>query len=147
MKADLNDNTVTKQLNTASHVARRALERRLKPLGVNTSQFFFVLKLHDDPGVTQDQLVRADGIHQSNVNREIAALTKLGFVDKQQSTDDKRKYVLKLTAAGEELYPKVKAALDAQEQAISAQIAQAPGNLNRADLLAMLRQIARLDAE
>ncbi|WP_054664330.1 hypothetical protein [Lacticaseibacillus camelliae] len=70
MMRDKNDQTIMKQLHVASNIALRVLERRLKPLGVNSSQYFFVLKLHDDPGVTQDQLVREDSRHQSNVNRK-----------------------------------------------------------------------------
>ncbi|WP_155287584.1 MarR family winged helix-turn-helix transcriptional regulator [Lacticaseibacillus zhaodongensis] len=143
---DQNDNTITKQLNVAAHIASQVLEHRLKPLGVNRSQFFFILKLHDDPGVTQDQLVREDSLHQSNVNREIARLAELGFVDKQQSDQDRRKYVLRLTPAGEELYPKIKAALDAQEDALAQRLAAA-GTISRAELLAALRQIALMDEQ
>ncbi|WP_461214807.1 MarR family winged helix-turn-helix transcriptional regulator [Lacticaseibacillus sp. GG6-2] len=142
MIADKHDNTITKQLHTAANITMRALEQRLKPLGVNGSQFFFILKLHDDPGITQDQLVRMDSLHQSNVNREIAQLAKLGLVDKQKSPTDGRKYILRLTAAGETLYPQVKAALDAQEAALHQALA---GRVPEADFLAALRAISQLE--
>ncbi|WP_390409303.1 MarR family winged helix-turn-helix transcriptional regulator [Lacticaseibacillus jixiensis] len=142
MIADKHDNTIIKQLHTASNMAIRSLELRLKPLGVNSSQYFFILKLHDDPGVTQDQLVRADSRHQSNVNRELSRLVKLGLVTKVQSATDGRRYELTLTQAGEDLYPKVKAALDAQEQSLAQALAAADGRVSKADLLAVLRQIS-----
>ncbi|MTV81387.1 MarR family winged helix-turn-helix transcriptional regulator [Secundilactobacillus folii] len=141
MVPDRNDNTMTKQLHVASNIATRTLEKRLKPFGVNGSQFFFILKLHDDPGITQDQLVRSDTLHQSNVNREIARLASMGLVDKRQSKTDGRKYELRLTADGEAMYPKIKAALDAQEEALSACIAAAPVQVSREDFMAVLRQI------
>ena len=146
MIADKNDATISKQLHTASNIAIRVLEKRLKPLGVNNSQFFFILKLHDDPGITQDQLVRADSRHQSNVNREIAKLADMGLVDKQKLPTDGRKYVLRLTVDGEALYPKVKAALDAQEVALSKCLTVADGRVSQADFLAVLEQITKLDS-
>lgn len=146
MIADKNDDTISKQLHTASNMAIRVLEKRLKPLGVNQAQFFFILKLHDDPGITQDQLVRSDSRHQSNVNREIAKLAKMGLVDKRQSVTDGRRYELKLTTDGEALYPKIKAALDAQEQALSQCLDVTEGRVTQADFLAILKQIAQLDA-
>ncbi|MFC6253352.1 MarR family winged helix-turn-helix transcriptional regulator [Secundilactobacillus hailunensis] len=145
MIADKNDATISKQLHTASNIAIRVLEKRLKPLGVNNSQFFFILKLHDDPGITQDQLVRADSRHQSNVNREIAKLADMGLVDKQKLPTDGRKYVLKLTAAGEALYPQVKVALDAQEAALSKCLTVTDGRVSQADFLAVLEQITKLN--
>ncbi|MFD1441756.1 MarR family winged helix-turn-helix transcriptional regulator [Lacticaseibacillus hegangensis] len=145
MIPDKNDQTIIKQLHTASNNALRVLDRRLKPLGVNSSQYFFVLKLHDDPGVTQDQLVRADSRHQSNVNREITRLVTLGLVDKRQSATDGRRFELWLTKAGEDLYPQVKAALDAEEKALSQCLAAANGRVSQQDLLAVLHRIAQLD--
>lgn len=146
MITDKNNDTISKQLHTASNIAIRVLERRLKPLGVNNAQFFFILKLHDNPGITQDQLVRSDSRHQSNVNREITKLAKLGLVDKQQSSNDARRYELKLTAAGEALYPKIKAALASQEEALSQCLNAAGGRVSQSDFLAILKQIAQLDA-
>ncbi|MFD1393238.1 MarR family winged helix-turn-helix transcriptional regulator [Lacticaseibacillus jixianensis] len=145
MIPDKNDQTIIKQLHVASNIALRVLDLRLKPLGVTSSQYFFVLKLHDDPGVTQDQLVRADSRHQSNVNREIARLVNLGLVDKRQSATDGRRYELRLTKAGEALYPKVKAALDAEEKALSECLTAAAGRVTQQDFLAVLHQIAQLD--
>lgn len=147
MMRDKNDQTIMKQLHVASNIALRVLERRLKPLGVNSSQYFFVLNLHDDPGVTQDQLVREDSRHQSNVNREISRLVDLGFVDKRQSTTDGRRYQLWLTEAGEDLYPKVKAALDAQEKVLSECLTAADGRVTQADFLAVLHRITQLDSK
>lgn len=147
MIPDKNDQTIIKQLHTASNMAIRTLDRRLKPLGVSSSQYFFVLKLHDDPGVTQDQLVRADTRHQSNVNREISRLVALGLVDKRQSATDGRRYELWLTKAGEALYPKVKAALDAQEAVLSECLKAADGRVSQADFLTVLHRISQLDSE
>ncbi|GAW98455.1 MarR family transcriptional regulator [Secundilactobacillus mixtipabuli] len=146
MITDKNNDTISKQLHTASNIAIRVLERHLKPLGVNNAQFFFILKLHDNPGITQDQLVRSDSRHQSNVNREITKLAKLGLVDKQQSPNDGRRYELKLTTAGEALYPKIKAALNSQEEALSQCLNAADGRVSQADFIAILKQIAQLDA-
>ncbi|MFD1485199.1 MarR family winged helix-turn-helix transcriptional regulator [Lacticaseibacillus baoqingensis] len=145
MIPDQNDQTIIKQLHLASNTALRMLDRRLKPLGVSSSQYFFVLKLHDNPGVTQDQLVQADTRHQSNVNREISRLVALGLVVKQQSRTDGRRYELFLTAAGAALYPQVKAALDQQEAVLHECLATAAGQGSQPDFMAVLHQIAQLD--
>lgn len=144
MIPDKNDQTIMKQLHIASNIAVRTLERRLKPLGVNSSQYFFILKLHDDPGVTQDQLVRADSRHQSNVNREISRLVDLGLVIKQQSSTDGRRYELTLTEDGEALYPQVKAALDDQEKVLHECLTAANGRVTQDDFLAILRRITQI---
>lgn len=141
---DKNDQTIMKQLHTASNMAIRVLEQRLKPLGINSSQYFFILRLHDDPGMTQDQLVRDDSRHQSNVNREISRLVALGLVVKNQSATDGRRYELNLTQAGERLYPKVKAALDAQEKMLGECLAAADGRVSKGDFLTVLRRIAEV---
>ncbi|WP_203652139.1 MarR family winged helix-turn-helix transcriptional regulator [Secundilactobacillus yichangensis] len=147
MITDKNNDTISKQLHAASSIAIRVLEKRLKPLGVNNAQFFFILKLHDNPGITQDQLVRSDSRHQSNVNREIAKLAKMGLVDKRQSPNDGRRFELKLTAEGEVLYPKIKTALDSQEKALGQCLNVTDGRVSQADLIAVLKQIARLDED
>lgn len=147
MIPDKNDHTIMKQLHTASNIAIRVLERRLKPLGVNSSQYFFVLKLHDDPGVTEDQLVRADSRHQSNVNREISHLVDMGLVAKRRSATDGRRFELTLTKEGEALYPKVKAALDAQEKVLSACLTAADGRVAQDDFLTVLHRISKLDSK
>lgn len=142
MKPDQHDNTLTKQLHAAANSATRTLDQRLKPLGVNSSQFFFILKLYEDPGLTQEQLVQADVRHQSNVNREITKLAQLGLVTKQQSQTDKRRYHLFLTPTGTALYPQIKAALAAQETALQQCLASVA--LTPESFLAALRQIAAL---
>lgn len=77
-------------LSVADRYAKMDLDRQLAPLGLNSSQHMYVLRICREPGVQQDQLSEIFHIHPSNVTRSIAYLEKEGFLHREQNPRDKR---------------------------------------------------------
>ena len=83
-----------KWLSITDRYTKMYLDRQLTPLGLNSSQHMYILKICDAPGITQDQFISLFHIHPSNVTRSIAALEKTGFIKKESHYKDKRTYCL-----------------------------------------------------
>lgn len=136
------DNTLMKWLTIAARTTNGRLNERLRPFGVNASQYFYVIKIHDNPAITQDQLMAADYLNPSNVTRAITQLTGAGLVTKQRDAADKRKFVLSLTAAGDELYPQLVAVQQLTERELAEQVQQVYPTCDIAQLTAALRALS-----
>ena len=69
-----------KWLSVADRFAKSYLDERLAPLGLNSSQHMYLLKVCDQPGISQDSLLDSVYVHPSNIVRMVAALEKKGTV-------------------------------------------------------------------
>lgn len=79
-----------KWLSIADRYTKMYLDRHFSPLGINSSQHMYVLKVCEQPGITQDQMLGCFYVHPSNVTRSIAALEKAGFLRRESNPEDKR---------------------------------------------------------
>ncbi|WP_367295835.1 MarR family winged helix-turn-helix transcriptional regulator [Levilactobacillus yonginensis] len=102
-----NDSDILKWLSITTRYARIALDRRLQPYRLNASMYYYILRIHERPKMTQDKLISLTYLNPSNVTRAVNQLVNLGYVRKRQSKTDKRVYELSLTKKGETLYPKI----------------------------------------
>lgn len=102
-----NDSDIVKWLSIANRYTRIALDRRLQPYRLNASMYYYILRLHEHPRLTQDKLISLTYLNPSNVTRAINQLVNLGYVRKRQSKSDRRVYELSLTKRGERLYPEI----------------------------------------
>ncbi len=84
------------------------LDKRLEPLGLNSSQHMFVLMICEEPGLSQEKMFSSFYLHPSNITRAIAALEKQGFLIRQPNPADKRTCCLIPTDKAKETYPKIK---------------------------------------
>lgn len=107
MVTPTNDSDILKWLSIANRYTRIALDRRLQPYRLNASMYYYILRLHEQPRLTQDKLISLTYLNPSNVTRAINQLVALGYVRKRQSKSDKRVYELSLTRRGERLYPEI----------------------------------------
>lgn len=107
MVTPANDSDILKWLSIANRYTRIALDRRLQPYRLNASMYYYILRLHEQPRMTQDQLISLTYLNPSNVTRAVNQLVNLGYVRKRQSKSDKRVYELSLTRRGEQLYPEI----------------------------------------
>ncbi|QMU08680.1 MarR family winged helix-turn-helix transcriptional regulator [Levilactobacillus suantsaii] len=107
MVTGANDSDVLKWLSIANRYTRIALDRRLQPYRLNASMYYYILRLHEQPRLTQDKLISLTYLNPSNVTRAVNQLVNLGYVRKRQSKRDKRVYELSLTRKGERLYPEI----------------------------------------
>ncbi|KRL98292.1 MarR family winged helix-turn-helix transcriptional regulator [Levilactobacillus hammesii] len=102
-----NDSDIVKWLSIANRYTRIALDRRLQPYRLNASMYYYILRLHEHPRLTQDKLISLTYLNPSNVTRAVNQLVNLGYVRKRQSKSDRRVYELSLTKRGERIYPDI----------------------------------------
>lgn len=88
------------------------LDKKLKDIGLNSSQHFYIIKIYENPGITQDKLIDIIHLNPSNITRALCQLEKLGFIKRVAKKDDKRTYNLYPTDKALEIYPKINKIID-----------------------------------
>jgi DNA-binding MarR family transcriptional regulator len=81
---------------------------------IGLAEWLSLTLLTDRDGVSNKQLARALGVTGQRVNQVCASLAKAGLITLQQSSDDKRRNVIKVTAKGAQQV----AALNAELQVV-----------------------------
>lgn len=85
------------------------LDKKLVRVGVNSSQHFYILRICESPGITQDTLLEVVHRDPSNVTRALALLEKRGYLKKETGQKDKRTYHLYPTKMALEVYDEIRA--------------------------------------
>lgn len=85
---------ILKWLSVADRFYKIYLDKQLAPFGINSSQYMFLIKICDCPGILQDSLMDIFYIHPSNIVRTIAALEKQGMITRVPNDQDKRTWKL-----------------------------------------------------
>lgn len=83
------------------------LDKKLAHYGLNNSQYMYVVRVCESPGVTQDQFLQMFYIHPSNVTRAVASLEKQGFIQRRANRQDRRTFCLFPTSRALEVYPHI----------------------------------------
>jgi len=138
MVTSSNDPDILKWLSIANRYTRIALDRRLQPYRLNASMYYYILRIHEQPRLTQDKLISLTYLNPSNVTRAVNQLVNLGYVRKRQSKADKRVYELSLTKRGEALYPDI---VKLRQEVADSLLADVPADQHDA-LGAQIRQLA-----
>ncbi|WP_203639573.1 MULTISPECIES: MarR family winged helix-turn-helix transcriptional regulator [Levilactobacillus] len=138
MVTSSNDPDILKWLSIANRYTRIALDRRLQPYRLNASMYYYILRIHEQPRLTQDKLISLTYLNPSNVTRAVNQLVNLGYVRKRQSKADKRVYELSLTKRGEALYPDI---VKLRQEVADSLLADVPADQHDA-LVAQIRQLA-----
>lgn len=133
-----NDPDILKWLSIGNRYTRIALDRRLQPYRLNASMYYYILRIHEQPRLTQDKLISLTYLNPSNVTRAVNQLVNLGYVRKRQSKLDKRVYELSLTKRGEELYPEI---VRIRQEVADSLLADVPAAQHE-ELVDQIRQIA-----
>jgi len=144
---DTGDDSLVKWLVIAGRQVSQHLGQQLAQINVSASQYYYLLKIHDNPGLTQKELIEVEFINPSNVTRAIKQLVDQGLVSRHRSATDKRAQALQLTAEGQKMYPKIKAILD-REEALFRQVTkkQFP-DFETDQLVQILKSFARLHGD
>lgn len=100
-----------KRLPLVSRDYIRLIDRYLTPYQLNSSLYYYIVKLYEFGDLPQDRLVQLTGINASNVTRAIQKLSDLGYLTKKENPEDRRGFLLSLTAEGEKMYPVIKECL------------------------------------
>lgn len=81
---------VIRWLSIADRYMKMYLDKELAVLGLNSSQHMYVVKVCQQPGITQDQFFAQFYVNPSNITRALAYLEVAGFVRKEENPFDKR---------------------------------------------------------
>lgn len=100
-----------KQLPTVSRRYVKLIDRYLAPYQLNSSLYYYILKLHDFGDLPQEKLVQLTGVNASNVTRAIKKLMDSDYIMRKENPDDRRGYLLSLTNKGAAIYQVIPEAL------------------------------------
>ncbi|TDG72124.1 hypothetical protein C5L31_001598 [Secundilactobacillus malefermentans] len=131
-------------LAVAAKYAAVQIDRKLQPYHLGASLYYFILKIHDHPGISQYELNDIIYIDQSGIARGIQQLVHLNYIDKVRNPDDKRTANLFLTDSGKQVYKIVAKEIDEQNSALIAQIPEGRKAQFSKDLKKVGEQIYKL---
>lgn len=94
-----------KWISIADRYIKIEIDRLLKPYHLSSSNYYYLLRLKERPGITQEGLIDLMYLNRSNVTRSINQLVNLGIVRKEVVASDRRMSKLYLTDQGEKLCP------------------------------------------
>lgn len=97
---------------------RKYLNDSLAAYDLNLLQAMCILTIDEKNDITQKELTEILYLTKSGITKAINKLQDEGFVVKEKSTKDNRKFVLKLTEKGEEILPSLIAINDEWERKI-----------------------------
>ena len=124
-KMDSEPDELISRVNILARQIQHDLDLRLAPTGLNASNYYFILKLGSVEDMRQDTLFKKIHLNASNVTRRLAQLITLGLVTKEKAADDKRAWVISLTAEGRALVPHVSQIVAEYEAELTAKLAAA----------------------
>ncbi|MCI9530242.1 MAG: MarR family transcriptional regulator [Lachnospiraceae bacterium] len=104
-----------KWLSIADRFYKIYLDKQLAPFGINSSQYMFLLKVCNSPGILQDSLLDMFYVHPSNIVRTIAALDKQGLITRSPNDKDKRTWKLYPTSRAQSMIEEIRAACEKTE--------------------------------
>jgi DNA-binding MarR family transcriptional regulator len=101
--------TFMKNIDLVSRSASAYRDEKLEGLGINGCQSKYILQICKFPGQTQEEVAKVLFINKSNVARQVAALVENGFIERRQSKEDKRVFLLYPTPKALAIYDRVRA--------------------------------------
>lgn len=140
-------NSIAKWLVIAGRQISHHLGHQLERIGVGASQYYYILKIHDNPGLTQKELLETEFINPSSVTRAIKQLVAQGLVSRQHSEIDKRAQQLSLTEKGEAIYPEINAILNQEEAKIQRAAQAAFPEFDQTQFVGVLHIISHLHGD
>lgn len=92
----------------------------LDTLGLTYGNYFTMLYIYNNPGITQVKLAELNHRDRNVIGRVVDTLEKLGYARREKSPSDRRVYMLYLTDKGveaaEKYWPRI---LEAEENAVA----------------------------
>ena len=109
------------RLGAVMRALRSAAAQAYAPLDLGTAQAKFLRYIGEEQGISQAELARATVTAPTLTGRALEPLIERGWVKRTRSEEDRREYVLELTAAGKRARDRVLAA----RETIIAEVARA----------------------
>ncbi|MEY2516756.1 MAG: hypothetical protein QOJ89_4114 [bacterium] len=118
--------------------ATARVRRAMRPLGLGAQQYLLMNQLWALGETSQAELADALAIDPSNLAAIAADLAGRELVERSRDDVDRRRYVLRLTRAGEQLLQRAEGAMTAAESDLLAPLDEE----QREQLYALLRRLA-----
>jgi MarR family transcriptional regulator, lower aerobic nicotinate degradation pathway regulator len=118
--------------------ATARVRRAIRPLGLGAQQFIVLQQLQMLGEASQAELADAIAIDRSNLASIAAALCDRGLAERSRDESDRRRYVLRLSRAGERLLRRAEGAIAAADDDLLGSL----DRRQREQLYALLRQLA-----
>ena len=83
------------------------LNSKIKELDLG-HEMRFIMMIYDNPNISQDDLVKISGQSKANIAKSLKKLEDKDFIKRQVNPENRRKYMLKTTAKGDEIVPKIR---------------------------------------
>ena len=96
------------------------LSRKLEPFNIGSGQYFFLLVLSKNNGISQEGLSDYLKIDKATTAKAVKKLEKEGYVTRTVDTADKRAYQVYLTQRGWELVPLIEKYINDWERLVTA---------------------------
>jgi DNA-binding MarR family transcriptional regulator len=87
----------------------RELRRETEALGVTGRQAMLLALVREHPGLTLRELAQLERISAPSLSGHVDRLESAGLLERVRSSDDRRRVVLRLTPAGQQLTRRVRA--------------------------------------
>ena len=137
-----------KWISVADRFTKVYLDNQFAPLGINSSQHMYLLKICENPGILQDSLLESFYVHPSNVVRTVLALEKKGFLTRTLYEKDKRTGRLYPTEKALAIAGQVQEICDRTESMLMEEIGEEEQKIFADVLIRAGKQIAgKLDVE
>ncbi len=81
-----------KTLTMISKYNRLYMDEKLKPYGLCSANYIYIMRISNFPGSSQMELKEIIGVDASNVSRTVEFLKREGYIITEKSDNDKRMY-------------------------------------------------------
>ena len=132
---------ILKWLSVTDRYTKNYLDNLLAPLGINSSQHMYLVKICKYPGISQDSLLNSFYVHPSNIVRMVSSLEKKGFITKEPCEDDKRTWRLYPTPKAFQILDHINQACTNTENMITATLTEEEKQLFTQMLIKVGKQI------
>ena len=83
------------------------LDKKLEPFDINNGQFFYILKICKNPGMTRERVFQEVYRNPSNISRALTGLEEKGYIRRKPSCEDRRTCQLYPTEKALEVYKSI----------------------------------------
>ena len=120
---------VLKWLSVADRFYKIYLDKQLAPFGINSSQYMFLIKICDSPGILQDSLMGMFYVHPSNIVRTLATLEKKEMLTRLPNDQDRRTWKLYPTDRALSIYQEIRTVCENTESILLQGLSEAEKSL------------------
>jgi DNA-binding MarR family transcriptional regulator len=110
------EESIAFRLRRAQEASSQALTRPAGDEDLKLGSFALLMLIHENPGINQTALSRANGRDKSTLTSSLRTLEERGFISRGREASDMRNYTLNLTPAGLEELEILKTYAQAHEQ-------------------------------